>query len=93
MSKTETEIELSNVPTQPRLRHNDTVQPLSLDNILNTHEADDAEDRGLTRPVALKLMCAGFSFFCAGVNDGALGTLIPYFLKTFNLGYGLVIIM
>ncbi|KAK8041378.1 MFS general substrate transporter [Apiospora phragmitis] len=35
-----------------------------------------------------KLLVAGFSFFCAGVNDGTLGPLIPYIIDTFRIGTG-----
>ncbi|KAI1262241.1 MFS general substrate transporter [Xylariaceae sp. FL1019] len=35
-----------------------------------------------------KLIVAGYSFFCAGVNDGFLGPLIPYILSTFKIGTG-----
>ena len=41
----------------------------------------------------LKLLVAGFSFFCAGVNDGTLGPLIPYILASFSIGTGEVAIM
>ncbi|KAI1342255.1 MFS general substrate transporter [Xylariaceae sp. FL0016] len=35
-----------------------------------------------------KLVVAGYSFFCAGVNDGTLGPLIPYIISSFNVGTG-----
>ena len=41
----------------------------------------------------LKLVSSGFSFFCAGVNDGSLGTLIPYLLPAYDIDTGLVAIM
>lgn len=41
----------------------------------------------------LKLFGAGFSFFCAGVNDGTLGPLVPYILATFSLKTGDIAIM
>lgn len=41
----------------------------------------------------LKLLVAGFSFFCAGVNDGTLGPVIPYILDSFAIGTGEVAIM
>ena len=45
-----------------------------------------------TTPV-FKLCVAGFSFFCAGVNDGVLGPLIPYIIRSFGIGTGEVAIM
>ncbi|KAH7033276.1 major facilitator superfamily domain-containing protein [Microdochium trichocladiopsis] len=43
-------------------------------------------------PVA-KLLVAGFSFFCAGANDGTLGPLIPYIIASFRIGTGEVAII
>ncbi|KAI0885284.1 MFS general substrate transporter [Annulohypoxylon maeteangense] len=45
-----------------------------------------------TTPV-LKLVVAGYSFFCAGVNDGTLGPLIPYILSSFGIGTGEIAII
>ena len=47
----------------------------------------------LTRQVIWKLLSAGFSFFCAGMNDGSLGPLIPYILRTYHMGTTSVAIM
>lgn len=41
----------------------------------------------------LKLIVAGYSFFCAGVNDGTLGPLIPYIISSFSIGTGEIAIM
>ena len=40
-----------------------------------------------------KVFTAGFSFFCAGVDGGTLGPLIPYIIKSFTIGTGDVAIM
>jgi len=53
----------------------------------------DDEPTTIDRPLALKLISAGFSFFLAGVNDGSLGTLIPYFRQTYNIGFSSTTIM
>ncbi|KAF2106825.1 major facilitator superfamily domain-containing protein [Lophiotrema nucula] len=44
------------------------------------------EAYGLTRATVLKIVAAGFSFFFAGVNDGSLGALTPYILRTYHVG-------
>lgn len=41
----------------------------------------------------LKLVCAGFSFFYAGTNDGTIGPLLPYILRRYNISTGLVTVM
>jgi fucose permease len=51
------------------------------------------EPTTIDRPLALKLVSAGFSFFLAGINDGSLGTLIPYFRQTYNIGFSATTIM
>ena len=41
----------------------------------------------------LKLIASGFSFFVAGVNDGSLGSLLPYVLQSYHVSTGLVVVM
>jgi hypothetical protein len=41
----------------------------------------------------LKIFCIGFSFFFAGTNDGSLGPLTPYMLRTYDIGTGSVSIL
>ncbi|KAI1410923.1 MFS general substrate transporter [Hypoxylon sp. FL1857] len=49
--------------------------------------------RGEPATPVLKLVVAGYSFFCAGVNDGTLGPLIPYIISSFGIGTGEVAII
>ncbi|KAI3323063.1 MFS general substrate transporter [Xylariaceae sp. AK1471] len=55
------------------------------------HESD-AIDRESATPF-FQLIVAGYSFFCAGVNDGTLGPLIPYILNSFQIGTGEIAII
>ncbi|OOF90721.1 hypothetical protein ASPCADRAFT_59008 [Aspergillus carbonarius ITEM 5010] len=41
----------------------------------------------------LKLIASGFSFFVAGVNDGSLGSLLPYVLQSYHVSTGLVVVI
>ncbi|KAI0408206.1 MFS general substrate transporter [Xylaria palmicola] len=41
----------------------------------------------------LKLIVAGYSFFCAGISDGTLGPLIPYIISSFHIGTGEIAII
>ena len=43
-----------------------------------------------SRDTLLKLASAGLSFLCAGLNDGSLGALIPYILRSYNISSDLV---
>ncbi|KAI1351726.1 major facilitator superfamily domain-containing protein [Xylaria sp. FL0043] len=52
----------------------------------------EAVDREPVTPF-LKLLVAGYSFFCAGVSDGTLGPLIPYILSSFHIGTGEIAII
>ncbi|GAP89152.1 putative MFS transporter [Rosellinia necatrix] len=53
---------------------------------------NEATDREPATPF-LKLVVAGYSFFCAGINDGTLGPLIPYILSSFHIGTGEIAII
>ncbi|KAH7082750.1 major facilitator superfamily domain-containing protein [Paraphoma chrysanthemicola] len=45
-----------------------------------------SESTALTRKNLLKVIAASFSFFLAGSNDGSLGALTPYILRTYHVG-------
>jgi hypothetical protein len=47
----------------------------------------------LTRKTLLKVIAASISFFFAGNNDGSLGALTPYILRTYNVGTEYVALM
>ncbi|KAJ5940806.1 hypothetical protein N7516_000974 [Penicillium verrucosum] len=40
-----------------------------------------------------KVLSAGLSFFVAGVNDGSLGSLIPYVIRTYDIGTNMVAVL
>lgn len=46
-----------------------------------------------TKWVYLKIFSAGISFFVAGVNDGSLGSIIPYILQTYAISTNMVSIL
>ena len=41
----------------------------------------------------VRLVCAGYSFYCAGVNDGSLGPLIPYLIRSYSISTNFVSIV
>jgi hypothetical protein len=41
----------------------------------------------------LKLISAAFSFFVAGINDGSLGSLIPYIRQGYHIDTNLVAVV
>lgn len=47
----------------------------------------------IDRSTLLPLICAGYSFFCAGVNDDSLGPLIPYLIRSYSIGTNFVSIV
>lgn len=51
------------------------------------------EETSLTRRNLLKVLAASVSFFFAGNNDGSLGALTPYILRTYNVGTEYVALM
>jgi fucose permease len=40
-----------------------------------------------------KVLSAALSFFVAGINDGSLGSLIPYVIRTYNIGTDMVAVV
>ena len=47
----------------------------------------------MTKADLLRVLTAGYFFFCAGVNDGSIGPLIPYLLQAYNISTNFVSIM
>ncbi|KAL2139674.1 hypothetical protein VTI28DRAFT_4874 [Corynascus sepedonium] len=45
------------------------------------------------RVTILKLISAGFSFFVAGVNDGSMGPLVPYFMREYQINTTIVSVL
>lgn len=41
----------------------------------------------------LKIISAGISYFMAGVNDGSLGSLIPYAIRSYAIDTNMVAIL
>jgi hypothetical protein len=40
-----------------------------------------------------KIISAGLSFFMAGVNDGSLGSLIPYVIRSYSIDTNMVSVL
>jgi fucose permease len=57
-----------------------------------TTDADPAQ-APLTFLLKTKHASAAFAFFTAGVNDGSLGALVPYILRTYDIATGSVAIL
>jgi hypothetical protein len=68
-----------------------TLQNAFLDDACNVVSAEQPTQ--LSRKVVLKLLSCGFSFFVAGTMDGSLGPLIPYMLRSYNIGTSFISIM
>lgn len=59
----------------------------------SAENADEDTSSGLARKIVFQLVAAGFSYFFAGTNDGSLGAVTPYILRTYNVGTQYVAIM
>jgi hypothetical protein len=53
----------------------------------------NVKETALTRTNLLKVLATSLSFFFAGNNDGSLGALTPYILRTYKVGTGYVALM
>lgn len=40
-----------------------------------------------------KILSAGISFFVAGINDGSLGSLIPYVMRSYSINAKMISVM
>ncbi|OTB05844.1 hypothetical protein M426DRAFT_10289 [Hypoxylon sp. CI-4A] len=94
MSTTQT---ITNVETQS-IPMTELRRPISKDPEASPVKNDDAPmyaDVVQSEPATpiLKLTVAGYSFFCAGVNDGTLGPMIPYIISSFEIGTGEIAII
>ena len=51
------------------------------------------EQPSIDKAVIAKIAVAGFSFFFVGTNDGSLGALTPYILRTYHMGTQYIALM
>ncbi|KGO72757.1 Major facilitator superfamily domain, general substrate transporter [Penicillium italicum] len=58
-------------------------------------EHDRSQDSSPPEPkwMYMKILSAGLSFFVAGVNDGSLGSIIPYVIRTYDIGTNMVAVL
>ncbi|KAJ4299263.1 hypothetical protein N0V90_004507 [Kalmusia sp. IMI 367209] len=49
-------------------------------------EATGSENNILNKKNVIKILAVGFSYIFAGLNDGSLGALTPYILRTYHVG-------
>jgi hypothetical protein len=40
-----------------------------------------------------KILSAGLSFFVAGVNDGSLGSILPYVIRSYDINTDMVAVL
>lgn len=57
------------------------------------HVPQPPEQPSIDKAVIAKIVVAGFSFFFAGTNDGSLGALTPYILRTYHMGTEYIALM
>lgn len=66
---------------------------------IQTHEPepdilqDSEPNQPQTKWLYPKICSAGVSFFVAGVNDGSLGSLIPYIIHSYDIGTNMVAVL
>lgn len=56
-----------------------TIERQTADQTLETHEPPEVK---WLQP---KIFSCGLSFFVAGFNDGSLGAIIPYMIRSYNI--------
>lgn len=75
------------ISLEPVSEHQEAVQRSSVHNIEPPVEVE------LSRDTMFKLASTGLSFFFSGCNDGSLGALVPYLLRSYNISTDLVSIV
>lgn len=83
MSATTTVLTSSPVPA-------DDIELVPIDHRHRTGEEDPNSTRITSKPerdwnLLFQLTSCGVSFFVAGVNDGSLGALLPYIIRSYGL--------
>ncbi|KAB5540536.1 major facilitator superfamily domain-containing protein [Coniochaeta sp. 2T2.1] len=81
MTATTTLVELESLPPRPPTPKSST----SVDNFEPQDGVSPSTSQKLDIATLLKLISAGFSFFVAGVNDGSIGALIPYVIRSYGI--------
>ncbi|CAA9956407.1 FucP Fucose permease [Pyrenophora teres f. maculata] len=78
---------------EPHNKHGASLGELELQpiretaiNTTTTRPNPPNEETSLTKRNLFKILAASISFFFAGNNDGSLGALTPYILRTYNVG-------
>jgi len=80
--------------TRPPALDRIELQPVQAEaGLTNTEGRIINEETVLTKKTLLKVIAASISFFFAGNNDGSLGALTPYILRTYNVGTEYVALM
>ncbi|KFY84586.1 hypothetical protein V500_09186 [Pseudogymnoascus sp. VKM F-4518 (FW-2643)] len=88
-------------PTHPPPSHLEDGYPMTTlpksntPNVLGDPEVNNVDPAKppLTPFLKVKLASAAFAFFTAGVNDGSLGALVPYILRTYDIATGSIAIL
>ena len=62
-------------------------------NLPESHAVAEEPAPEMTKADLIRLIAAGFGFFCSGVNDGSLGPLIPYILREYQINTNFVSIV
>lgn len=65
------------------LRPTSKAEPTST---LSIENEDATSEKVLNRSTIVKILALGFSYIFAGLNDGSLGALTPYILRTYHVG-------
>jgi hypothetical protein len=61
----------------------------------NTNENESTQDQSPPEVKWMypKILSAGLSFFVAGVNDGSLGSILPYVIRSYDISTDMVAVL
>ena len=87
------DIQLGTFPPIDGGGHSTTHEEAAAGDITTRLGVPANDNASLDSKTLLKLLSCGFSFFYAGCNDGALGTLIPFLLTSYNINTSFIAII
>ncbi|KAJ5924216.1 Major facilitator superfamily domain general substrate transporter [Penicillium verhagenii] len=83
-----TQTQTETIVLQPRNANTQLQEPES-----SVSQESEPNQQPQTKWLYPKIFSAGVSFFVAGVNDGSLGSLIPYIIRSYDIGTNMVAVL
>ncbi|KAJ5135662.1 Major facilitator superfamily domain general substrate transporter [Penicillium bovifimosum] len=88
-----TQTQTETIVLQSRASHEATPAEHELENEHENEHEILQHSPPVPKWLYFKVLSAALSFFVAGINDGSLGSIIPYVIRTYNIGTDMVAVV